>query len=61
MLIVQPDILYVFYIVINGRLEASGMKSVYCVLSESSHHNWPGFPAVNRGWRTGKEEEIFFF
>ena len=39
MLIVQPDILYVFYIVINGRLEASGMKSVYCVLSQSSHHN----------------------
>ena len=38
MLIVQPDILYVFYIVINGRLEASGMKSVYCVLSQSSHH-----------------------
>ena len=48
MLIVQPDILYVFYIVINGRFEASGMKSVYCVLSQSSHHNWYVYICIYR-------------
>ena len=37
-MIVQPDILYT-YILINGRLEASGMESVL-VFSQSSHHNW---------------------
>ena len=34
--IVLPDILYT-YILINGRLEASGMESVL-VFSKSSHH-----------------------
>ena len=60
-MIVQPDILYAFIYLINGRLEASGIDSVLVCFSRlptTIGASDQDFPLSTGGGRLGQE---FFF